>query len=51
MASHWWEEKNASSCLECGECIPKCPNNLNIPYLLKQTHDLLVERPKKRLWD
>ena len=49
-AGHWWEEKNASFCLECNECIPKCPNKLNIPDLLKQTHNLLVEKPKKRLW-
>ena len=49
-AGHWWEEKNASFCLECNECVPKCPSKLNIPYLLKQTHNLLVEKPKKRLW-
>ena len=50
-AGHWWEEKNSSSCQECNECIPKCPNKLNIPDLLKQTHNLLIEKPKKRLWD
>ncbi len=49
-AGHWWEEKDASFCLECNECVPKCPSKLNIPELLKQTHDLLVEKPKKRLW-
>ncbi len=49
-AGHWWEEKNASFCLGCNECIPKCPSNLNIPDLLKQTHNLLVDKPKKRLW-
>ncbi len=49
-AGHWWEEKNSSFCLECNACIPKCPSNLNIPDLLKQTHILLVEKPKKRLW-
>ena len=49
-AGHWWEEKNASFCLECNECVPKCPSKLNIPDLLKQTHNLLVEKPKKRLW-
>ena len=50
-AGHWWEEKNSSFCLECNKCVPKCPNNLEIPYLLKETHDLLIEKPKKRLWD
>ena len=49
-AGHWWEEKNGSFCLECNECIPKCPSKLNIPDLLKQTHNLLVDKPKKRLW-
>ena len=49
-AGHWWEEKNASFCLQCNECIPKCPSKLNIPDLLKQTHSLLVDKPKKRLW-
>ena len=49
-AGHWWEEKDSSFCLECNECIPKCPCNLNIPELLKQTHYLLKEKPRKRLW-
>ena len=49
-AGHWWEEKNSTFCLECNECLPKCPCELNIPDLLKQTHNLLVEKPKKRLW-
>ena len=50
-AGHWWEEKNSSFCLTCNECVPKCPTKLDIPDLLKQTHDLLIERPRKRLWD
>ncbi len=49
-AGHWWEEKNSSFCQECNECIPKCPSKLDIPNLLKQTHDLLIENPTKRLW-
>ena len=49
-AGHWWEEKNASFCLECNKCIPKCPSKLNIPDLLKETHNLLIDKPKKRLW-
>jgi len=32
----------ARTCLECGECVKKCPYNLNIPELLKQ---------KIALWD
>ena len=49
-AGHWWEEKNSSYCLNCNECLPKCPSKLDIPDLLKQTHNLLIEKPKKRLW-
>ena len=49
-AGHWWEEKNSSYCKNCNECVPKCPSKLDIPELLKQTHNLLNERPKKRLW-
>ena len=50
-AGHWWEEKDASFCSECNECIPKCPSKLYIPDLLKETHKLLIEKPKKRLWN
>tara|TARA_Y100001978_G_scaffold181233_1_gene177262 strand:+ start:2537 stop:3679 length:1143 start_codon:yes stop_codon:yes gene_type:complete len=49
-AGHWWETKNANDCLGCNFCVPKCPNNLDIPALLKQTHELLVDKPKRRLW-
>ena len=49
-AGHWWEERNSSFCQACNKCIPKCPSKLDIPYLLNQTHNLLVENPKKRLW-
>ena len=49
-AGHWWETKDANNCLSCNYCVPKCPNNLNIPKLLKETHNLLLEKPKRRLW-
>ena len=49
-AGHWWEEKNSSFCQKCNECIPKCPSKLDIPNLLKQTHNLLIDTPTKRLW-
>ena len=43
-------EKNASFCQECNKCVPKCPSKLDIPNLLKETHNLLIENPTKRLW-
>ena len=50
-AGHWWEEKNSSFCQNCNQCITKCPCELNIPDLLKETHNLLAEGPRRRLWD
>ncbi|WP_320667237.1 aldo/keto reductase [Prochlorococcus sp. MIT 1307] len=49
-AGHWWEELDASACKSCGECVPRCPNNLNIPKLLEETHERLAAKPRKRLW-
>ena len=49
-AGHWWETKNAENCIGCNFCVPKCPNNLDIPYLLQETHNLLMDAPKRRLW-
>ncbi len=49
-AGHWWESINASACESCKECIPRCPNNLDIPKLLQETHIRLKDKPKKRLW-
>ena len=49
-AGHWWELKNANSCDSCNICISKCPHKLDIPNLLKETHNLLIETPRKRLW-
>ncbi len=49
-AGHWWESVNASSCEECGECLPRCPYHLPIPHLLKETHNLLFTTSGRRLW-
>ena len=49
-AGHWWETKNGNNCMSCNYCVPKCPNQLDIPGLLKETHHLLIDKPKKRLW-
>ncbi len=49
-AGHWWEKNNATDCQNCGDCLPRCPHNLNIPELLKETHHKLVDKPKRRLW-
>ncbi len=50
-AGHWWELINANACEKCGECVPRCPYRLNIPYLLEETHCKLVSNPRRRLWN
>ncbi len=50
QAGHWWEKNNASACNECGDCLPRCPYNLDIPKLLKSTHNELAGNPMRRLW-
>ena len=38
----WMDAANrASACKECGECLPKCPQQLPIPELLKKVHSAL----------
>ena len=31
--------KKTLDCTECGECIKKCPYELNIPKLLKENYE------------
>jgi predicted aldo/keto reductase-like oxidoreductase len=49
-AGHWFEQNNANNCAACGDCIPRCPLNLEIPNLLAETHRLLASNPGRRLW-
>ncbi len=49
-AGHWWETVDASACENCGDCLPRCPNKLEIPALLKETHQKLSGESKRRLW-
>ena len=36
------EHLRASECTECGECLEKCPQKIDIPAQLKETHSLLA---------
>lgn len=37
------EDQRASSCTECGECLEKCPQQINIPEHLKKAHEKLYD--------
>jgi len=50
-AGHWFPGVKGNRCTDCGECIPKCPENLDIPALLKDTHSRLSSVSGRRLWD
>lgn len=41
---HWFPGNFASKCTECGDCLPRCPEKLEIPSLLKETHKELFDR-------
>ena len=37
---------NASLCTNCGQCVPKCPQTINIPVELGKVHAVLGEKQK-----
>ena len=37
-AGHWFPGMKGNRCTECGDCLPRCPENLDIPALLADTH-------------
>lgn len=49
-AGHWLTGVKANRCTECGECLPRCPENLHIPALLQDTHEKLKGPEGRRLW-
>ena len=50
-AGHWFPGVKANRCTECGDCLPLCPEQLNIPALLQDTHQRLQGPSRRRLWD
>lgn len=49
-AGHWFAGTKGSHCSDCGDCLPRCPQNLDIPALLRDTHQRLNGSPRRRLW-
>lgn len=50
-AGHWFPGQQGSRCTDCGDCLPRCPEQLDIPRLLKDTHTRLQGQPRPRLWE
>ncbi|MEM1367651.1 MAG: aldo/keto reductase [Cyanobacteria bacterium P01_H01_bin.15] len=50
-AGHWFPGRRADRCNDCGDCLPRCPHELNIPELLRATHERLQGPRRRRLWE
>ncbi|AFY59524.1 aldo/keto reductase [Synechococcus sp. PCC 6312] len=49
-AGHWFPGRPGARCTDCGDCLPRCPSQLNIPALLRDTHAQLRGPGRRRLW-
>jgi len=44
MLYGWIDEKNrGDQCIECGECLEKCPQHIEIPNWMKKAHERLCQ--------
>ena len=49
-AGHWFPGRQGHRCTDCGDCLPRCPEALPIPTLLRDAHDRLQGPSRRRLW-
>lgn len=49
-AGHWFPGVKGNRCTSCGDCLPRCPQQLDIPALLCDAHQRLSGAPSRRLW-
>jgi uncharacterized protein len=50
-AGHWFPGVKGDRCTDCGDCLPRCPEQLDIPRLLRDTHERLNGESRRRLWE
>ena len=50
-AGHWFPGVKGSRCTQCGDCLPRCPERLDIPALLQNAHEKLKGPGGRRLWE